>query len=200
MSEMDYARYQLEVDHSSVMNQVRGLVFFRTDFEERHSADISDGVRPWRWLRKPQFLREVLFFPLVVVFVLFFQCVLIFFRRFVLPWTKNERLKRYARELRRAAKEWKKTERWLNRADVREVILRADVPDEEGEDPFFVAEKISRHLLTEKVLRDQRDEFDFVDFQKRIAMSALVLADIGFSEYRDFEDPKQRRKRSRREF
>lgn len=197
MGEMDYARYQLEVAHSSVMNQVRGFVFMRTQFEEMNSMDCISDFREKLRLRKPKTLREVVFFPLTVVVIALIRFALFVYRRVVVPWGKKQKVKGYAKKLRKAADEWKKTEEWLTRPEVREAVLRTKVSDEEGEDPFLIAERLSRLLLNNKRLFD---EFESWTRTRRIAMSALVLADIGFSEYRDFENPKQRRKRSRREF
>ena len=197
MGEMDYARYQLEFDHSSVMDQVRSFVFMRTQFEEMNSEDCISDYREKLWPKKPETLKEVLLFPLAFAVIALIRLALFVYRRFVVPWGKKQKVRIYAKRLREAVREWKKTEGWLKRPEVREIVLRAKVSDEEGEDPFFIAERLSRLLLEN---RRVFDEFESWARKRRIAMAALVLADIGFADYRDFEDPKQRRKRSRREF
>ncbi len=197
MGEMDYARYQLESDHWLVMSSVREFVFMRTRFEEMNSMDCISDFREKLRMRKPKTLREVVFFPLVVVVIALIRFGLFVYRRIVVPWGKKQKVKMYAKKLRKAADEWKKTEGWLKRPEVREAVLRAKVSDEEGEDPFFIAERLSRLLLENK---RPFDEFGAWTRTRRIAMAALVLADIGFDNYRRSADPDKWPSRSRREF
>jgi hypothetical protein len=197
MGEMNYERYCLEADHSTVMNQVRRYVFFRTDFEEKKMDACLPDFRKRAWPDWPKSFRQVLWFPIAVMTAIALQIFAHIFWGFFVPQVRRFKVKSYAGGLKKAVREWKKAEKWLHRPEVRATILKADVPDGEGEDPFFVAEKISRFLLTD---REIREDFKFESYTNRIAMSALVLADIGFADYREFEDPQKRRKRSRREY
>lgn len=197
MGEMDYSRYKLEADHVAVMNGVRRYVFYRTDFEEKWADAVLPEMRRRGWPSWPKTLRECLFFPLGVFFMVVWQVFFHAFWTFIRSSARKITIRNYASGLKRAAKEWKETERWLNHPGIRDTMLRVDVPDEDSGDPFFVAERISRILLTEKRIRGV---FEHGDFINRIAMSALVLAEIGFADYREFDDPGLRRRRPRREF
>ncbi len=193
MSEMNYERYQLESEHIDVLSRVRKLVFLRTNFEERWNLSMTAVVHRNYWPKRPRTLRQIVLYPVALIWCLLAQA----FYSFLFSEGRKMVVKSYAKELKAAAWEWKKSEKWLQSPEVRATILKADVPDGEGEDPFFVAEKISRFLLTD---REIREDFKFESYTNRIAMSALVLADIGFADYREFEDPQKRRKRSRREY
>lgn len=197
MGELNYTRYKLEADHVAVMNGVRRYVFYRTDFEEKWAEAVLPEMRRLGWPSWPKTLREYLFFPFGVIVMVVWQVLVHAIWTFIRSTARKITIKNYAGGLKQAVKEWKETERWLNYPGIRDTMLQVYVPDEEGDDPFFLAERISRILLTEKRIRGV---FEHGDFINRIAMSALVLADIGFAEYRDFENPKQRRRRSRREF
>jgi hypothetical protein len=193
MADFDYDRFLLETDFQSVLSKVKESVFLRTDFEERKQSADFNRVEKEVKLKWPGTIRESVKFPFQLFAWLVVRVMFAPSQRMI-PSALDELKNRKLPEIER---EWRKAEDWIVRTDVRDHILTAEVPDGLGDDPFIVAERIARPLLKDDELRSQFENDGLIN---RIAVAALVLADINFADYRRSADPGKWGRRSRREY
>lgn len=191
MPEFDYERFVLETDFQDVLAKVKEYVFLWTDFAERKGDETVRFLQCEMKLKWPKTIRECLAFPFRLPMWLFVHFVCRIARFFP---SEMDILKR--RNFLQFEAEWERVEDWILLPGIREHILKAEVPDDLQDDPFIIAERIARTLLKDGGLRS---DFNF-GLTRRIAATAIFLADIGFDNYRRSADPDNWPPRTRPKF